>query len=253
MDLGGPRGPEAEGPEEELLTVRSVEGALPGRPVRVHRGVVSTEADARAWAHRGAPAGAVVVAEHQIAARGRSGHPWVVRSGTDLGLSLVLRPELPAEREGWIWLVGGLAVGRALAADHDVHWPDDVRGGRDLAGTVVVHADLRGGKIDAAVLSALLVAPEPGRTTALGRFVEAVEGLLSAPVEEVLDHYRDRCTTLGRQLRARMLPLTPDAVTIEGRAVDVRADGSIVLETPDDRRAAVPPPALGALEEIGDD
>lgn len=236
----------------EPLTVESVETELPGRPVRVHQGVVSTEADARAWARQGAPSGSVVVAEHQIAARGRSARPWHVEPGRDVGLSIVLRPQLPAEREGWIWLLGSLALGDVLGSGHDLHWPDQARQGGALTGAVVVHADHDGSVVRSAVLSAMLVRPGPRRTVALGRFVESVERWLGTEVEAVLAGYRTRCATLGTEIRARLVPLTPDAATVVGRASDVRPDGSIVVETSDDRRVAIPPSALGSLGELDD-
>ncbi|MDQ4130536.1 MAG: hypothetical protein M3133_06040, partial [Actinomycetota bacterium] len=76
---------------------------MPGRPVRTYPAILSTSADAFAWARAGAPEGALVVADYQAAPRGRAGLPWEVRPGEGLGFSLVLRPELPPEREGWLY------------------------------------------------------------------------------------------------------------------------------------------------------
>ena len=55
--------------------------ALPGRPVRSYPALLSTDADAQAWARTGASAGAVVVADYQASPRGRGGLPWTVRPG----------------------------------------------------------------------------------------------------------------------------------------------------------------------------
>jgi BirA family transcriptional regulator, biotin operon repressor / biotin---[acetyl-CoA-carboxylase] ligase len=48
-------------------------------------------------ARAGAPEGVVVVAAHQTAGRGRLGRRWEAPAGTNLLLSVLLRPDLPAE------------------------------------------------------------------------------------------------------------------------------------------------------------
>ncbi|MGB7449660.1 MAG: biotin--[acetyl-CoA-carboxylase] ligase [Ornithinimicrobium sp.] len=74
--------------------------------------------------------GAVVVAEHQSAGSGRRGRQWLAPAGTSLAVSVALRSPSP-DRAGWLPLVAGLAVGRALA-DHQfalptvLKWPNDV-------------------------------------------------------------------------------------------------------------------------------
>ena len=77
------------------LSEEALAEAMPGRPLRRYVALLSTESDALAWARSGAPEGAVVVAEHQSAPRGRAGWPWNVPPGRNLGFSLVLRPQLP--------------------------------------------------------------------------------------------------------------------------------------------------------------
>lgn len=111
-----------------------------GAPARHLGTVASTMTEAAAWAAAGAPHGAVVVAGHQTAGRGRHGRAWDAPPGQSLLLSLVLRPALPAERLGLVPLAAGLAVAEAVGAfgvDASVKWPNDVRvGGRKLAGVL---------------------------------------------------------------------------------------------------------------------
>lgn len=51
------------------LSAHALAEALPGRPVRSYPAMLSTEADALAWARAGADDGAVVVAGYQAAPR----------------------------------------------------------------------------------------------------------------------------------------------------------------------------------------
>lgn len=76
----------------------------------------------------------VVATINQTAGRGRLGRAWVAPSGTSLAASVLVRPQdasVPLERYGWIPLIAGLAMTRAvrrLVPDHCVtlKWPNDV-------------------------------------------------------------------------------------------------------------------------------
>ncbi len=76
----------------------------------------------------------VVATINQTAGRGRLGRAWVAPSGTSLAASVLVRPQdasVPLERYGWIPLIAGLAMTRAvrrLVPEHRVtlKWPNDV-------------------------------------------------------------------------------------------------------------------------------
>jgi BirA family transcriptional regulator, biotin operon repressor / biotin---[acetyl-CoA-carboxylase] ligase len=75
------------------------------------------------------PEGAVVVADHQTAGRGRLGRSWEAPAGTALLFSLLLKPppeRLPPE----LSLVAGVAVAdaleRTLGLSVQIKWPNDV-------------------------------------------------------------------------------------------------------------------------------
>jgi BirA family transcriptional regulator, biotin operon repressor / biotin---[acetyl-CoA-carboxylase] ligase len=75
------------------------------------------------------PEGAIVVADHQTAGRGRLGRTWEAPAGKALLLSVLLRP--PAERNApEISLVAGVAVAdaleRMLGLSVQLKWPNDV-------------------------------------------------------------------------------------------------------------------------------
>jgi BirA family transcriptional regulator, biotin operon repressor / biotin---[acetyl-CoA-carboxylase] ligase len=105
----------------------------------------STNSDALALARDGAPEGAVVVADHQTAGRGRRGRSWEAPSGASLLVSVLLRP--PAEVAGLAGMAAGVAMGAAVAevtggaVEPGLKWPNDlVVGDRKLAG-ILAEAD----------------------------------------------------------------------------------------------------------------
>ncbi len=230
------------------LAPQALAAVLGARPVRAYPALLSTEPEARAWARAGAAAGAAVVADYQASPRGRAGFPWQVRQGNGLGFSVVARPELLAEREGWAYLPVQLAIRDVLGGE--LEWPDLVRtpDGTVLA-RVVVHAELGAGGVDWLVVTALIEDAQPPRGPLLATLLEAVERRLGEPVDAVLVDYRAACLTLGRHVVARLIPLGPGGPQVVGEAVDVLADGALVLRTPRGSRVAVPPPDLGLLEE----
>jgi BirA family biotin operon repressor/biotin-[acetyl-CoA-carboxylase] ligase len=75
------------------------------------------------------PEGAVAVADHQTAGRGRLGRSWVAPPGTAIAVSVLLRP--PRDRKlAQVPLVGGLAAAEAveeeLGLSSQIKWPNDV-------------------------------------------------------------------------------------------------------------------------------
>ncbi|RZU31786.1 biotin--[acetyl-CoA-carboxylase] ligase [Blastococcus saxobsidens] len=238
-------------PSSTDLAQEVVAAALRDRPVRCYPALLSTEAEAMAWARSGGPAGAVVVADYQAAPRGRAGWPWQVRPGRGLGVSVLLRPELPAEREGWPYLPGSLALADALARpDAVLEWPDAVleQGSGRVLAQLGVHGEVGDGSVDWATVNVLLEDAAPPRAPLLAALVAALDHRLGRPADEVLGEYRSACATLGRAVRARLLPLGPDGPEVVGKAVDVLADGALVIATRNGRRVAVPPQNLGLLE-----
>lgn len=232
------------------LTPVEVTAALRGRPVRVYPAVLSTEATAMAWARAGAPTGSVVVADYQASPRGRGGLPWAVETGRGLGFSLIVRPTLPPEREGWPYVASSLAVADVLGGHAGLEWPDTVASAadRDMLAQLGTYAELGPDRTEWVCVTVLVVSAQPPRAELLHRLVTAVDQRFAADKNEVLSAYRSRCYTLGRQVRALMIPMGPGGPEVVGEAVDVLDDGSLVVLTARGNRVAVPPVNLGLLE-----
>lgn len=226
------------------LAAELLEELMPGRPVRSYPALLSTESEALAWARAGAPAGAVVASEYQASPRGRGGLEWRPEPGRSLAFSVVLRPALPAAREGWLYAVAASAL--ADLAESRIEWPDSVPG----YGAVGLHVELGGTAVDWAVANVLVEKAAPPRGPLLARAVEAIETRLAEPSARVLADYLPRCATVGRAVEARLVPMGPSGVRVRGTARTVLADGALVLEQEDGRRVAVRPQGLGVLEPL---
>lgn len=145
----------------------------------------STSADlVRALGHEPEawPDGSVLVTDHQSAGRGRAGRVWQTPPGVALTASWVLRPGVPVERLGWVPLLGGLAVVRALGdlgLRAAVKWPNDV---------LVEHPDRVplpgwGPRRKVAGVLADLVPTPTGPAVVLGIGVNVHQGVDDLPVE----------------------------------------------------------------------
>lgn len=86
--------------------------------------LAAVSSDPAAW-----PAPSALVAEHQTAGRGRAGRSWETPARAGLTVSVLLRPQVPAEALGWLPLLAGLAVVRTVSdggVPAAVKWPNDV-------------------------------------------------------------------------------------------------------------------------------
>ncbi len=74
----------------------------------------STNDDARILGEEGAAHGTLVVADMQKTGRGSRGRSWETPSGTNIAMSLLLRPIAPPEKISMLTLVMGLSVAEGI-------------------------------------------------------------------------------------------------------------------------------------------
>jgi biotin-[acetyl-CoA-carboxylase] ligase BirA-like protein len=221
--------------------------------------VGSTNAELVARAGRdpedgGALEGAVLVAEHQVSGRGRLDRVWTSPPRAGLTVSVLLRPDVPAARRGWLPLLIGVALAEAVAEVTGVlpslKWPNDLlaRDGRKLAGIL---AESTGTAVVVGVgLNVSTTAeelPDPGTSLArvlgapvdrgpvLLAFLRAVEkrylswtAALGDPVASGLaQDYLAWSSTVGTEVTVSL----PDGSTLEGTAQAIDWDGRLVVAT----------------------
>jgi BirA family transcriptional regulator, biotin operon repressor / biotin---[acetyl-CoA-carboxylase] ligase len=222
-------------------------GSAPGVVVRLDT-VDSTQSVAFTLAERGAADRTVVVADQQLAGRGRRGRAWRAPAGTSLLASIIVRPRLPHSLLSTLSLTTAVAAAEALrrvaGVDARLKWPNDVlvadrkiagillesRVGADLVTIIGIGINLgqREFPPDLAA-TATSVALENGRAPSREAVLTALleefdvwrarlEGEGFAPVREGWRRLND---TLGRQV-------TVDAIT--GVAVDLDTDGALLID-----------------------
>jgi BirA family biotin operon repressor/biotin-[acetyl-CoA-carboxylase] ligase len=132
---------------DDSLTPDALEPLLEGRFGRPYTFLERSESTQRELPPD-APEGAVVVAEHQTAGRGRLGRPWLAAPGTSLLFSINLRPTVPTPRLPELSIVAGLACAEAIrrvtGLMPDIKLPNDLLvDGRKLAGILAEARDDR--------------------------------------------------------------------------------------------------------------
>ena len=103
--------------------------------VRVVEEIGSTNAALLEYASTGEGDRSALIAEFQSAGRGRSGREWTAPAGSQVALSVLIRPgAIHPDLFGWLPLITGLAVRDALAGssglDASLKWPNDVMVGK---------------------------------------------------------------------------------------------------------------------------
>ncbi len=110
-----------------------------GKPVRIFEETDSTNIQCADLALKGWPEGTLVTAESQTAGKGRRGRNWESPAGTGIWMSLLLRPQIPAEKASMLTLVAALAVQKGIETETGIHsmikWPNDlVIGSKKICG-----------------------------------------------------------------------------------------------------------------------
>ncbi|WP_240641338.1 biotin--[acetyl-CoA-carboxylase] ligase [Nocardioides ferulae] len=229
----------------------------PALPTAVVVEVVDQAASTNALATRRAQAGAaeglVVVTEHQTSGRGRLDRVWETPPRAAVTFSLVLRPQLPADRWPWLPLLTGYAVTQALRAAGyaaGVKWPNDVLiDDRKVAGILVERIETPQGpaavvgiglnvtttaeELPVATATSLVMEdPDrvPDRTDLLATLVGAVwaeydrwSGGGDAAADRLRAAYTSACVTLGRDVRVEL----PAGEPLTGRATGIDATGRL--------------------------
>ena len=110
-----------------------------GHPVCYRECVDSTNLLAKQMAKEGATHGTVVIANQQLAGKGRLGRNWISPRGCAMYTSCVVRPIIPPSCASQLTLVAALATACAIekvtGLDCQIKWPNDiVINGRKVCG-----------------------------------------------------------------------------------------------------------------------
>jgi len=225
--------------------------------------VSSTNDVAHRLAEHGAPNASLIVADDQVAGRGRLSRAWYMAPRSAIAMSLVVRPQLEAARAQRLTLLAGLAAAEGIeqvtGLPAQLKWPNDVvmpnaeRGWLKMGG-ILTETSIAGSQVEYAVIGIGLNInvrfddqPHLAETATsvmqqLGHEVDRLS-VLAAVVERFAFRYdwlgagdalraawSARLATLGRRVEARLT----DTVLF-GLAEAVDADGALLLRADDGR------------------
>lgn len=215
----------------------------------------STNADLIARAETPEADRAVLIAEAQDQGRGRHARTWVSPPRAQIALSVLVRLDgIDPAALGWLPLLTGVAVVDALRSTAgvaaDLKWPNDVLiDGRKVAGilaevasggsapAVVVGVGINVGLTEAelpvphATSLALVGAPVTDRTVLVQALLTEFARRFTAwrdsgwATAEISAVYRDRCATIGAEVRAEL----PGGEVLTGTATDIDAAGRLIV------------------------
>ncbi|MCC6160542.1 MAG: biotin--[acetyl-CoA-carboxylase] ligase [Deltaproteobacteria bacterium] len=204
--------------------------------------------------------GDLVVADSQSGGRGRRERAWVSPPGQNVYASILV--DAPPSPAGMLVYAAGLAVADAAESLAGVRpflkWPNDVfLGGRKLCGIlcesvfapdasrVVVgiglnvnatHDDLGPELRESATSLAIATGRTFDRNVVVARLYRELLSRynhLAADVGRIVADWRDRAALPGVRYRVRL----DSAEIVEGRAVDLAADGALIVQTDTGSRA----------------
>jgi len=200
------------------------------------------------------PGFSVVVTDSQTAGRGRLGRVWTTPRRSALAASVLVRPASPVESWGWLPLLAGVAMTRAITgagARAELKWPNDVLiGGRkvcgilaellpDASGVIIgsgVNLSQSEDELPVPTATSLLIeeadtAIDPllagylGELRALLAAFDAADG--NAGRSGLQAAVRAACDTIGRSVRV----ILPSGQEFVGEATDIDEGGRLVVQS----------------------
>ena len=212
----------------------------------------STNTRAKVLAAQGAPHGTVLIADRQTGGRGRRGRTFLSPPGTGIYMSVILRPHCPPSQLMHLTCAAAVAmcdaVEESVGFRPGIKWTNDlVHGSRKLAGILTELGFSPDGLVGWAVVgvginclqteadfdpairsfagSIAMFAP-CDRAQLAASMVNALLDMDLSQKETIMQSYRRDCITLGREVSL----LRADEQPRHGKAVDITADGALVVE-----------------------
>ncbi|WP_369903592.1 biotin--[acetyl-CoA-carboxylase] ligase [Bacillus manliponensis] len=227
-----------------------------GRTVYFEESVESTQQIAARLAYEGVEEGTVVVAEEQVAGRGRLSRKWHSPKGTGIWMSMILRPAIPVHQAPQLTLLTAVGVAQAIekyaGLSVGIKWPNDILIHGKKAVGILTEMQADPDKVNAVIIGIGINVnqkqehfPEEIKHIATSLAIEADQifvraelmQLIFLQIEKLYKEYLERgfgvikllwesyATSLGKEIAARTMK-----ETITGVAKGITADGVLLLE-----------------------
>jgi BirA family biotin operon repressor/biotin-[acetyl-CoA-carboxylase] ligase len=228
-------------------------------PLEYRDRVTSTNDRILVMARRGAPEGTVALTEEQTSGRGRRGHTWFSPPGIGIWTSFLLRPRISDRHLPPLTICAAYAVAKCIEESTDIDicikWPNDILiQDQKVAGILaetktmlkegpcivvgvginVNHTtDVFPDELQKTATSLRIVKGEPVfRQPLFCKLVETFESVyheyLQSGLRYILPEIKSRLAWRGQLVEVND-PVQPAS----GRVVDIKEDGSLLLETQD--------------------
>lgn len=245
----------------EQLNHELLQAALQDRPFRFFQQISSTNNVAEKWLLEDAPSGAVVIAEEQLSGRGRLARKWHTPSQQAIAMSVIVRPQVDYHQLQRVTMAAGLGVAEAIrdyTSGISLKWPNDVLlHGKKVCG-ILSEAQWVGEQLAGVIIGIGVNVRVSFAETELANIATSIEDharqsvtrpllihtiltnlerwLTFLHTDKLLVAYRENLATLGQEVSIQV-----GDQLVRGRAVDVDADGALLIEQPDgtQKRVAV--------------
>ena len=218
----------------------------------------STNTEAKRMAAEGAPHGTVLIADSQTGGRGRMGRSFHSPAGCGIYMSMIIRPECPAQNLLHLTCAAAVAasdgIEDATGLRPDIKWTNDLVVGRKKVGGILTELSLdASGNVAYAIIGigincnqsagdfpsdiADIAASLHLRTGQQIDRAAVISGILVAlqnmwedleNVQSILLRYRQNCITIGQEISL----VRGDEIR-HGQALDVDESGALVVRFDD--------------------
>jgi BirA family transcriptional regulator, biotin operon repressor / biotin---[acetyl-CoA-carboxylase] ligase len=233
-------------------------GSLFSNNILIYKSLASTNNTAKELYLQGAAHGTVVMAEEQIAGRGRMDRKWVSPPYKNILFSILLRPDIKAENVYALTLtlaVSGIEAIKAICnLSAMIKWPNDIYlNNKKLAG-ILTEFSIRGKKPAYVILgmgmnvnwspdeetgmlfkSTSLIKEnrrEVSRNRLMAEILKRFEWLYNDIVDDKMEEFSERCNSLSI-LTGKMVSVDTGEGLISGKAIGIDKDGGLFIEMQD--------------------
>lgn len=227
-----------------------------GHYVHYEESVSSTQKIAHKLSYDGVPEGTIVVAEEQVAGRGRLERSWFSPKYTGIWFSIILKPTIPPQQAPQLTLLAAVGVVRGIKAatgiQAEIKWPNDILiNGKKIVGILTelqaeadrIHSVIIGIGInvnqqlddfsddlkETATSLAIIKDSKLNRSEILQAILKEMEDLyidyLENGFQVVKLLWESHAISIGKQITARTFN---DSLT--GKALGITDDGVLLLE-----------------------
>jgi len=209
------------------------------------------------------PDGTVIIAEEQIAGRGRLGRSWISQKGCGIWMSIILKPNIQPQEALNLTQVAAISVVKAIEevfhVESKIKWPNDIILNNKKVCGILTEMSSEIDKINYVIIGIGVNVncdnfPEELKGKATSLYLETnskvdrkkltasilnnLEFYYNAYLQKGFEYIRPICIeksiTIGRQIK-----VIANEGEIEGKAVNIDNNGSLVVETKEGKRLSI--------------